>query len=80
MPMTEPDPRPYITLAQLCKKFDLAESGGKAKALVRAGGMLVNGEAEIRPGRKLRNGDVVTIGGQRYEVEISDGEKPADGK
>jgi ribosome-associated protein len=47
----------FITLAHAVKAVGLADSGGQAKHLVRAGGMLVNGAAETRPGHKLRVGD-----------------------
>jgi ribosome-associated protein len=46
-----------ITLAQAVKAAGLASTGGQAKALVREGAFLVNGEVETRPGRKLRAGD-----------------------
>ena len=61
---------PHITLANLVKMLELAPTGGQAKAFVRAGDILVNGEAEARPGRKLRQGDVVTIDGEEYEVDL----------
>ena len=61
---------PHITLANLVKMLELAPTGGQAKAFVRAGGILVNGEAEVRPGRKLRQGDVVTIAEEEYEVDL----------
>lgn len=47
----------YITLAQAIKVAGLADTGGSAKILVREGAFQVNGEAETRPGRKLRAGD-----------------------
>lgn len=47
----------FITLAQAIKAVGLADTGGQAKVLVREGGIRVNGEAETRPGRKLRAGD-----------------------
>ncbi len=47
----------FITLAQAVKAAGLADTGGQAKAIVRDGGVRVNGEAETRPGRKLRAGD-----------------------
>jgi ribosome-associated protein len=47
----------HITLAQAVKRVGLADTGGSAKAFVRDGTFLVNGEQETRPGRKLRAGD-----------------------
>jgi ribosome-associated protein len=47
----------HITLAQAVKVAGLAETGGQAKTLVRAGVVRVNGEIETRPGRKLHIGD-----------------------
>ncbi len=72
--MTEPEPNAYITLAQLCKMLKMVDSGGAAKHFVRAGGILVNGTEETRPGRKLRPGDIVTIKGENYEVELGTAE------
>lgn len=75
----QPDDAPFITLAQLVKMLEMAPTGGQAKAFVRAGGILVNGEAEDRPGRKLRQGDVVTIAGEEYEVDLVEEEEDEDG-
>ena len=61
---------PYITLAQRLKKLSLAGSGGEAKAMVRAGGIRVNGADEARPGRKLHQGDKVTISGHDHHVSL----------
>ena len=64
--------RPYITLAQLLKMAKLVESGGGAKHRVREGGITVNGEDEVRPGRKLHAGDVVKIDGEELTVDLGD--------
>jgi ribosome-associated protein len=64
------DGRPYITLAQLAKREEWADSGGQAKHLVRAGGCTVNGEAELRPGRKLHQGDIVVRGAITVVVDL----------
>ena len=68
--MVDQPEAPFITLAQLVKLLELAPTGGQSKAFVRDGGILVNGEAENRPGRKLRQGDVVTVGDQEFEVDL----------
>ena len=59
---------PAITLGQALKASDLVGSGGEAKVLIQAGEVLVNGEVEIRRGRKLVAGDVVEVGDERLEV------------
>lgn len=53
---------PTIRLGQLLKLSGLAQSGGEGKALL-ADGVLVNGVAETRRGRQLRDGDVVAARG-----------------
>ena len=53
----------YITLVQAVKVAGLAESGGQAKRLVRAGSITVNGQEEQRPGRKLVDGDRIALQG-----------------
>ena len=58
----------HIALAALLKATGLASSGGAAKALLVEGQVHVNAEAESRRGRKLRAGDVVTVGDQRVHV------------
>ena len=58
----------HITLDALLKASGLAGSGGAAKVLIADGGVRVNGEPEIRRGRKLRPGDEVTVGETRVCV------------
>jgi ribosome-associated protein len=58
----------HITLDALLKATGLAASGGNAKALIAAGEVFVDGQAELRRGRKLREGQVVTFGSQRIQV------------
>jgi S4 domain protein YaaA len=52
---------PYITLGQLLKFADVVSAGGEEKAYLASHEVLVNGETENRRGRKLRDGDVVTL-------------------
>lgn len=54
---------PYITLGQLLKHFGLISTGGQAKWFLRERDVLVNRKTEIRRGRKLEVGDVVTVPG-----------------
>lgn len=58
----------HISLAALLKASGIAPSGGAAKALLAEGQVQVNGEPESRRGRKLRAGDVVTLGDVRVRV------------
>jgi len=55
----------HITLDALLKAAGLASSGGDAKMLIQQGGVLVNGEVDLRRGRKLRAGDEVAVGGRK---------------
>ena len=59
----------YIKLDQFLKLAEVVQSGGEAKQLIQSGGVLVNGEVEIRRGRKLRRGDVVMVEGEELVVE-----------
>lgn len=59
-----------IKLGQFLKFMNLAETGGQAKRLIQAGLVKVNGEVEIRRGRKLQPGDLVTIDDQTIRVEL----------
>ena len=58
----------HITLDALLKAAGLASSGGEAKMLIQQGGVLVNGEVDLRRGRKLRVGDEVAVGGRKVAL------------
>ena len=51
----------HITLDALLKATGLATSGGGAKVLIADGVVRVNGEVELRRGRKLRVADEVVV-------------------
>ena len=51
----------HITLAQALKAAGLADTGGQAKLLVRAGVVTVNNVVITQPGRKLVPGDVFRV-------------------
>jgi ribosome-associated protein len=59
---------PDITLGQALKAAALVGTGGEAKVVIQSGEVLVNGEVETRRGRRLMEGDVVEVGGERLEV------------
>ncbi len=59
----------HITLAQAVKAAGLADTGGQAKHLVRAGSVTVNGSVETQPGRKLFPGDRFRVqGGMEWTI------------
>ena len=45
-------------------------AGGAGKHFVRAGGILVNGIEDLRPGRKLHTGDVVKVAGVEHKITV----------
>ncbi|SDC48532.1 RNA-binding S4 domain-containing protein [Rhodococcus tukisamuensis] len=51
-----------IRLGQFLKLASLIESGAEAKEVIADGMVSVNGEVEVRRGRQLKRGDVVSIG------------------
>lgn len=59
----------YIKLEQFLKLVEAAQSGGEAKHMIQDGQIQVNGETEIRRGKKLRPGDEVLANGKTYKVE-----------
>ena len=48
-----------MKLDQFLKWKNLVSSGGEAKLYIKSGSVKVNGEVEMRRGRKLNNGDKV---------------------
>lgn len=58
----------YIKLDQLLKFACVAENGADAKFIIMDEVVEVNGELETRRGRKIRKGDVVTVGDQIINV------------
>jgi ribosome-associated protein len=58
----------HITLDALLKATGLADSGGAAKMLIAGGQVRVNGEVELRRGRKLRPVDLVELAGHCVQV------------
>jgi len=57
-----------IRLSQLLKLANVVQDGSEAKFRITSGEVMVNGEVELRRGRKLRNGDLVDFAGETYEV------------
>lgn len=53
-----------IRLGQFLKLANLVDSGADAKAAIAQGEVSVDGEVELRRGRQLRDGAVVTYAGR----------------
>lgn len=71
--MDEPDREVAITdgvirLGQFLKLADLVDRGSDARQQISTGAVRVNGEVELRRGRQLHPGDVVSMGGQSARV------------
>ena len=58
----------YIKLGQLLKKANMMSSGVDAKMVILDGLVSVNGEVELRRGKKIYPGDVVTFDGESVKV------------
>lgn len=54
----------FITVDAFLKWVNIAGTGGHAKALIASGLVHVNGEKELRRGRKLRPNDHVLVTGE----------------
>ena len=64
------DSKSQIKLDQFLKWQGIAQTGGEAKIIIQQGMVEVNGESEIRRGRKLVTGDRVTVSGTTHRVEL----------
>lgn len=58
----------FIKLGQLLKKANIMSSGVDAKMVILDGLVSVNGEVELRRGKKIYPGDVVTFEGESVKV------------
>lgn len=58
----------FIKLGQVLKLTGIAENGVIAKELIVDGKVRVNGEVDLRRGRKLYAGDVVDCQGRQFKI------------
>ena len=58
----------YIKLDQFLKYAGVVSNGGEAKVLIAEGLAKVNGDTELRRGRKLRVDDVVYFEGNEFVI------------
>jgi ribosome-associated protein len=59
----------YIKLDSFLKAVNAAGSGGQAKQIIADRLVQVNGQIELRRGRKLYPGDRITLAGSEFTVE-----------
>ena len=57
----------FIKLGQALKKAGLVESGVDAKFFIQDGQVKLNGETELQRGKKLYNGDDVSLNGETIQ-------------
>ncbi|TYQ14756.1 UNVERIFIED_CONTAM: ribosome-associated protein [Acetivibrio alkalicellulosi] len=63
----------FIKLDQFLKWADVVPTGTESRIIISEGQVKVNGEVEVRRGKKLRDKDVVEIDDQKYVIEVSTG-------
>ena len=61
---------PFIKLDQFLKFANVVENGADAKYIISIECVTVNGEVEVRRGRKLYPGDVVHIVYEDADIEL----------
>ncbi|GAA6490439.1 S4 domain-containing protein YaaA [Candidatus Bariatricus faecipullorum] len=59
----------FIKLGQALKAAGLVDSGAEAKEVILDGQVKVNGETDMRRGKKLYAGDVVSYNGEEIQIE-----------
>ena len=58
----------FIKLGQVLKAVRLADSGAEAKEIILEGKVRVNGEVCLQRGKKLVEGDKVTLDSETIEI------------
>ncbi len=58
----------FIKLDSALKYCGVAENGAHAKEMILDGEVKVNGEVELRRGKKLYKGDKFKISGEEFEI------------
>lgn len=59
-----------IRLGQFLQVAGLVDSGAEAKEVIREGLVSVNGRVDLRRGRQLKTGEVVSFEGRRARVVL----------
>ena len=58
----------FIKLGQALKAAGLVSNGVEAKEVIQNGLVTVNGEIDTRRGKKLYDGDIVSIDGEEIKI------------
>ncbi|MRH86255.1 RNA-binding S4 domain-containing protein [Nocardia sp. SYP-A9097] len=67
-PVDVPIEDDVIRLGQFLKLANLIDSGSEAKQVIAEGLVRVNDEVELRRGRQLCAGDIITLAGHKVRV------------
>lgn len=62
----------FIRLDALLKYAAVVQTGGEAKLLILDGQVSVNGAVSMQRGKKIRPGDLVTVGDMTLKVTRAD--------
>lgn len=62
------DGEEFILLQALLKTSGLCDTGGAAKIAITTGKVSVDGQIEIRRGKKIRSGQIVSFDGKKITV------------
>ncbi|MCC2255601.1 RNA-binding S4 domain-containing protein [Ruminococcus sp. CLA-AA-H200] len=60
----------FIRLGQVLKAAGFVESGAEAKEVIQEGLVKVNGETEVRRGRKLYKDDTASYDGREIKITV----------
>ena len=60
---------PFIKLESLLKFTGAVGTGGESKIRIQEGEVKVNGEVCTMRGKKIRSGDTVELGGERFVIQ-----------
>ena len=59
-----------IELCKILKLESMVSSGGEAKAVIAEGQVLVNGNIEIRKGKKIVSGDIIEFAKEKIRIQL----------
>jgi ribosome-associated protein len=59
----------YIKLDQFLKWVSVVGNGSDAKSIISTGEVKVNGDVELRRGKKLRINDIIEVEGKTFQIE-----------